>query len=117
MAAIAILSSAPRLTVAGHHVDGQDQTPDQMLALIHKTQESMYVTWGGIPNPKEEELTFEQEVERLINKKSMERASNTPDFILAKYLLDCLSAFNLATNRRFDWYHPTRSEVGIKAPE
>jgi hypothetical protein len=47
---------------------------------------------------------FEKELEGLINKYSLENASNTPDFILAEYLKDCLSAFNTAVKKRTDWY-------------
>ncbi len=43
-------------------------------------------------------------LESLINKESRENDSDTPDFILAKFLLDCLGAFELASNRREVWY-------------
>lgn len=39
-----------------------------------------------------------------INGLSREQDSNTPDFILAEYLLGCLDAFELASNRREAWY-------------
>ena len=35
---------------------------------------------------------FRQELESLINRHSMENASNTPDWILADYLAACLDA-------------------------
>jgi hypothetical protein len=35
---------------------------------------------------------------------SMENGSNTPDFILANYLVDCLRAFERASNQREHWY-------------
>ena len=50
------------------------------------------------------EPTFEQELESLINKHSRENESGTPDFILAKYLEDCLKVFAEATARRDSWY-------------
>lgn len=43
---------------------------------------------------------FEKELRDLINTHSLENESNTPDFILATYMLDCLDAFNTATNKR-----------------
>ena len=46
------------------------------------------------------ELGFEKELEQLINKYSIENESNTPDFILASYLRDCLNAFNKITEER-----------------
>lgn len=49
-------------------------------------------------------MTFEKELEKLINKHSLESDSDTPDFILAKYLKSCLLAFNGATRRREKWY-------------
>jgi len=36
---------------------------------------------------------FKKELEHLINMHSIENGSNTPDFILAEYLCDCLAAY------------------------
>ena len=47
---------------------------------------------------------FQQELVALLNKCSRENASNTPDFILADYLLDCLKAFELAVSARTGWF-------------
>jgi hypothetical protein len=47
---------------------------------------------------------LEEEISAAINRACAENASNTPDFILADYLCDCLRAFNLATNRRENWH-------------
>ena len=49
-------------------------------------------------------LSFLQEMQGLINKHSKENDSNTPDFILAQYLNNCLTNFNLAEQQRSDWY-------------
>ena len=43
---------------------------------------------------------FQSELEALINKHSLENPSNTPDYILAKFLQDCLTAFNSALINR-----------------
>ena len=48
--------------------------------------------------------TFQQELQSLINRYSRENGSNTPDFILAGYLEDCLNAFDRATGIRAKWY-------------
>ena len=40
----------------------------------------------------------------LINSESRENDSNTPDFLLAKFMVNCLDAFELASNRREVWY-------------
>ena len=47
---------------------------------------------------------FKVDLEMLINKHSMEEGSNTPDFILAQYLSECLKAFDAATRSREQWY-------------
>lgn len=47
---------------------------------------------------------FEKDLTGLINRYSMEQLSSTPDFILAKYLVGCLAAFNVATTTRAKWY-------------
>lgn len=49
-------------------------------------------------------LTFEKELESLLNRYSQENASNTPDFILSGYLLACLRAFNETSLAREKWY-------------
>lgn len=54
---------------------------------------------------------FEKELERLINKHSMERGSNTPDFLLAEYLTRCLATFNTVVTSRELWYGIDRKSV------
>jgi hypothetical protein len=50
---------------------------------------------------------FRSELEGLINRYSIESGSNTPDYILADYLMDCLRAFDSAVNVRTEWYRDT----------
>ena len=47
---------------------------------------------------------FSDALRRLINQFCMEEESNTPDFILASYMLDCLTAYERAVNSREEWY-------------
>jgi len=49
-------------------------------------------------------MAFEKELETLINRYSQEGASNTPDFILAQFLLSCLAAWNTGVQQRETWY-------------
>ena len=51
-----------------------------------------------------------KDIEQAINKHSIETGSDTPDFILAEYLTDCLRAFDKATVRREEWYGRKESE-------
>jgi hypothetical protein len=48
--------------------------------------------------------SFHQDLEALLNSHSMEGGSDTPDFLLAGYLLDCLRAFDHAVKARTRWY-------------
>ncbi len=50
------------------------------------------------------ERAFVKELAEVINRHSKENDSNTPDFILAQYLNDCLINFNQKQNMRSDWY-------------
>lgn len=48
------------------------------------------------------------ELETLLNSESMENGSNTPDFILAEYLIGCLENFDKTVNARETWYGRNR---------
>ena len=47
---------------------------------------------------------FRNEIRDAINRSSKENGSDTPDFILAEYLNDCLEAFDKAVKQRDGWY-------------
>ena len=47
---------------------------------------------------------FRRELESLINSHSMENGSDTPDFILASYLTECLHLFDKTVKHREEWY-------------
>lgn len=51
-----------------------------------------------------ESISFREELEGLINKHSYERYSDTPDFILANYIMNCLDTFTVITKQREKWY-------------
>ena len=58
----------------------------------------------GPLSEQEDDLTLRKEIEELLNRHSMENVCDTPDFILAHYLDDCLRAYQTATLQREDWY-------------
>ena len=60
-------------------------------------------------------MTFEKDIRDAINRHSQENLSNTPDFILACYLMDCMNAFDMAVNRREEWYGRKTSKVQVRA--
>ena len=49
-------------------------------------------------------IEFEKRLESLINELSMENDSDTPDFILAKFLTECFRNFNRMMQVREEWY-------------
>lgn len=51
-------------------------------------------------------MTFKDELTSALNRACAENRSNTPDFILARFLIGCLNSFDVATNERTAWYDP-----------
>ncbi len=51
-----------------------------------------------------DKTVFRKELEKLVNKHSMESGSDTPDFILADYLVGCLNSYDIALKAREKWY-------------
>jgi len=49
----------------------------------------------------------EKKLSDLLNSGSRESDSNTPDYILAEFMMRCLDAFELASNKREVWYGVT----------
>lgn len=49
-------------------------------------------------------INLEKSIRELLNKCSRENMSNTPDFILAEYIMGCLELFEHTTNKRQQWY-------------
>ena len=47
--------------------------------------------------------TFRVELTKLLNSHSKENGSNTPDFILANYLIGVMDVYDLTVRRRDEW--------------
>ncbi len=43
-------------------------------------------------------------IQVLLNKTCQENANDTPDFVLAEYLINCLKAYNEAVKARDKWW-------------
>ncbi len=82
-----------------------NKTPDEILEQVHDLAEHIYKELGDFPSslPPEPE-TFEEKLSSLINKHSMENTSNTPDYLLAKYLIMCFDAYSLTVKQRDTWF-------------
>jgi len=61
------------------------------------------------------DLALVNDLAAAINRNSRENASNTPDFILASYLVECLKNYEGAVNARENWYG--RPAPGYGTPE
>lgn len=73
-----------------------------MPALLRVlTEEVMRSSPAQTPS---EPSTLTDDLAATLNRHSAENASNTPDFILAEYLMDCLRAFDMASRHREQWY-------------
>lgn len=55
-------------------------------------------------------VAFKRDLTELVNRYSLENGSDTPDFVLADYLVACLDAWNLSTVQRDRWYASTREQ-------
>lgn len=62
------------------------------------------------------ESQLRKDIAEVINRHSAENGSDTPDFILAEYLESCLRSFDVACNRRSNWYQNS-SESSLMEPE
>jgi hypothetical protein len=67
----------------------------------HRTETGYDHSFGGIEPIKP---SFRSDIQSTINRYSKENGSNTPDYILAQFLVDSLSAYDKAVTAREKWY-------------
>lgn len=83
----------------------ENQFDDNIIFItkdsLVKIKNPILVLESKITNEEEE---FRSELATLLNKYSKENGSNTPDFVLADYLISCLEAYNQTVNDRDGWY-------------
>ena len=72
-----------------------------MAIIINKDKIEVVNVIGDETDP---DLDFRRKLTSLLNIHSMENRSNTPDFILADYLIKCLAAFDSVMIARNRWY-------------
>ena len=61
------------------------------------------------------DTTLAMDLARMLNQHSVENGSNTPDFILARYMLASLNAFEAAVAERDMWYGERRKDAAVRA--
>jgi hypothetical protein len=52
----------------------------------------------------ERRIAFHKELISIINRNSLENDSDTPDWVIADYLIACLDAWNEGVQYREKWY-------------
>lgn len=57
---------------------------------------------------------FSKKVEDIINSMCLESDSDTPDFILAQFLSDCLKVWNKSTKQRSEWFGYPKTEADMQ---
>lgn len=57
--------------------------------------------------------SFINKLTNLINEYSLENGSNTPDYILANYLMGCLNLFNVTVDAREEWYGRISAKIQL----
>ena len=60
---------------------------------------------------KRSRAKYHKKLTAILNTHNIENDSDTPDFILAQYLEDCLAAFAAATRARERWYSEKAPKV------
>lgn len=120
-AAIAMLTTSSGVNVGNGvqaEINGRDQTPFQFLDYLDEmsakilgvteTDDQIELLKSrvdglgnlGKPMTGDRYKDFEYDLTILINRHSMESRSNTPDFILARFLLQCLFGMETMINDR-----------------
>lgn len=82
--------------LSGHFIALYDL--EEWLAVMRKPVKADGYFKGG------EGTEFLNELTAVVNKHSKENGSDTPDFILAAYLGECLAAYDRGVNLREKWY-------------
>lgn len=75
--------------------------------ILVELRESSAAQAAGLPDPPKDLAT---ELAEVINRRSLENASGTPDFLLASYLVGCLQNWNKHVEQRDKWHGHTGSE-------
>ena len=79
----------------------------ELLPGVYVCSEGMFCVWSEevLEDGRGEMMSdFRKELKSVINRHCIENGSNTPDFILADYLIGCLESYDHAVKCRDKWY-------------
>lgn len=77
---------------------GKEMDVTLALAIAREVEDALHASETPL------EPSFYGELRALINRHSKENGSNTPDYLLAAFLDDCLRTFETTVRRRDAWY-------------
>lgn len=77
---------------------------EKLTDVLQEAKDIVEAAEASIKMGPKQPQTLVQELTQVINRRSLENGSNTPDFILADFLSRCLVAFDDTTNARATWY-------------
>lgn len=75
-----------------------------------------YEEGGRMADKAKQMPDLSRELSEVLNRHCAENGSNTPDWVLAKYLLDCLEAFDAAVKARAEFYGRMDAPGGVEFP-
>lgn len=89
---------------------------DAKGAIFTMKPEDFAAVFEPAPELVEEQVGLEERIRRAINTVSRENESDTPDFILAGFLMVSLRAFEAAVKHRRDWGAPPKVNITLPSP-
>ena len=92
-------AASPKAKIGEQNMDNQDQT---MTEPPESASQAADVDLHNVARRQREDLR--RSIANAINMVSAENGSDTPDFILAEYLLSCLAAYDATVCAREKWY-------------
>jgi len=84
--------------------DDEYDVPKNIKKSFDKKSRRCCIAKGKKRREQMKKTELEKKLTRLLNEESRESDSNTPDFLLAEFMLNCLDAFELTSNKREVWY-------------
>lgn len=84
-------------------------TPGVVDRVVHHAD-------GTVTYADDTYVGFEKELRELVNRRSLENASSTPDYILARFLSRCLEAWDECSREREKWARGVNAEYEAGAP-
>ena len=77
---------------------------DAAMTELRKRTDGVTVDQPATQAAPSRKVTFREALTQLLNQYSKENSSNTPDYLLANFLIGCMDVFDLTVRRRDEWF-------------